>query len=78
MMQYTVENIAGGFAPGARVVIRTHCRMTARRFGGPGYRITCRARGRDYYGLRIMEKRAAAILQYALPGIGREAYFYGA
>lgn len=77
VIQYTVTNIRGGFAPGQGVVIRTFDRMTARRFGGPGYRITCRDRGRDYYGLRTLERRAAATVQYGLPGIGRDLYLGG-
>ena len=73
-LQYTIRNIAGGFAPDQNVVIRTHDRATAISFRGPGYAITCRDRGRDYYGLRALEQRARALVQYGLPGIGRDIY----
>jgi hypothetical protein len=75
MLQYTIHNIAGGFAPGRDVVIRTHDRALAVSWMTPGYRVTPKDRGRDYYGLRALERRAAARVQYGLAGIAPDSYY---
>lgn len=71
-MQYTVRNTRGGHAPGQDVVIRTHDRAQALKW--LDYTVTPRCRDRGYYGLRTMERRAAAVVQYGLPGIRGDHY----
>ena len=71
-LQYTVRNSHGGFAAHETVIIRTHDRAQALTW--LHYQIRPRCRDRGYYGLRTMDRRAAAVVQYGLPGLARDKY----